>query len=81
MNPLLPPSTDMINMARIRVAGVGGLGMVAMSLVVAAFVPSIRFSMAIACALGVVLAAVLIAFRRRKGPLMTTFHLLDTTSK
>jgi hypothetical protein len=75
---LEPPSTSIINMARIRVSGVGGLGMVAMSIVVAAFVPSIRLSMAIACALGVVLAAVLIAFRRRKGPLISTFHLLDT---
>ena len=78
MKPLPPPSPHMINMARIRVSGVGGLGMVAMSVVVAAFVPSIRLSMAIAFVLGLALAAVLIAFRRRKGPLVTTFHLLDT---
>jgi hypothetical protein len=56
-------------MARIRVSGVGGLGMVAMSIVVAAFVPSIRLSMAIAFGLGVLLALVLIVIRKRKDPL------------
>jgi hypothetical protein len=66
---LEPPSTGIINMARIRVSGIGGLGMVAMALVVAAFVPSIRLSMAIAFALGIGLAVVLIGIRRRKGPL------------
>ena len=65
---LAQPSTDLINMARIRVAGVGGLGMVAMSIVVAIFVPRIRLTMIIALALGAVLAAVLIAQRRRRGP-------------
>jgi uncharacterized membrane protein YedE/YeeE len=80
---LEPPSTNMINMARIRVSGVGGLGMVAMSIVVAAFVPSIRISMAIAFGLGLVLAGVLIALRRRTGPLPSatdphSSHLLDT---
>ena len=66
---LEPPSTSIINMARIRVSGVGGLGMVAMSIVVAAFVPRIRSSMLIAFALGIGLALVLIARRRREGPL------------
>jgi hypothetical protein len=66
---LEPPSTGIINMARIRVSGVGGLGMVAMSIVVAAFVPSIRLSMIIAFGLGVVLAVALIAIRRRTDPL------------
>jgi hypothetical protein len=62
-----PPSTGMINMARIRVAGGGGLGMVAMSIVVAIFVPRIRFTMALAFVLGCVMAAVLVALRRRNG--------------
>lgn len=66
---LEPPSTNIINMARIRVSGVGGLGMVAMSIVVAAFVPRIRLSMAIAFALGTALAVIMIALRRRTGPL------------
>lgn len=62
-----PPSTGMINMAHIRVAGGGGLGMVAMSIVVAIFVPRIRFTMALAFVLGCVMAAVLVALRRREG--------------
>ena len=62
-----PPSTGMINMAHIRVAGAGGLGMVAMSVVVAIFVPRIRFTMALAFVLGCVMAAVLVALRRREG--------------
>ena len=65
---LEPPSPHLINMAHIRVAGVGGLGLVAMSLVVAIFVPVIRVAMTIALLLGVALAAALIAFRRRQGP-------------
>jgi hypothetical protein len=69
---LEPPSTNMINMARIRVTGVGGLGMVAMSIVVAIFVPRIRLTMAIALVLGGALAAALIALRRRQGPLGST---------
>ena len=64
---LEPPSTGMINMARIRVAGSGGLGMVAMSIVVAIFVPRIRVTMAVAFVLGCVMAAVLVAIRRRDG--------------
>jgi hypothetical protein len=58
-----------INMARIRVNGIGGLGMVAMATVVAFFVPQIRQSMAIALVLGVLFAVVLIVRRRRDGPL------------
>lgn len=69
---LAPPSTNMINMANIRVSGVGGLGMVAMSIVVAIFVPRIRLTMALALVLGAALAAALIAVRRRQGPLGST---------
>ena len=64
-----PPSPHLINMARIRVAGGGGLGMVAMAITVAIFVPRIRFSMAIALVLGGALSVGLIAYRRRQGPL------------
>ena len=63
------PSPNLINMARIRVDGVGGLGMVAMAITVAIFVPRIRSSMAIALLLGAIFAAALIAYRRRQGPL------------
>jgi hypothetical protein len=66
------PSTNVINMARIRVAGVGGLGMVAMAVTVAIFVPRIRSTMALALALGVAMAIALIALRRREGPLSSS---------
>jgi hypothetical protein len=62
-------STDVINMANIRVAGVGGLGLVAMALTVALNVPRIGQSMALGLVLGVVLAATLILLRRRQGPM------------
>jgi hypothetical protein len=59
---------DPINISRIPVSGVGGLGLVAMALVVAAFVPAIGVSMAVALAAGFVVAVLVIA-RRRHGPL------------
>jgi hypothetical protein len=71
---LEPLSPGLINMAHIRVEGVGGLGLVAMAVTVATFEPRIRFAMAIALALGVGLAAVLIALRRRTGPLSSGSH-------
>jgi len=67
--PLQPPSPGLINMAHIRVGGIGGLGMVAMAATVAIFVPRIRLTMAVALFLGMALAAVLIAVRRRTEPL------------
>jgi hypothetical protein len=63
------PSTDIINMARIRVAGIGGLGLVAMAGVVAFSIPRIRQSMAIALGLGALLGAVLVLWRRQAGPM------------
>jgi hypothetical protein len=60
-----PASPDHINMAHIRVAGIGGLGLVAMAGVVAWNVPEIRVAMAIAVVAGGALAAGLIAWRRR----------------
>jgi hypothetical protein len=62
----------LINMARIRVDGFGGLGLFAMALAVAMFVPRIRVEMGIALILGVLLAAALILLRRRRGPLTST---------
>jgi hypothetical protein len=69
-----PPSTNMINMARIRVSGVGGLGMVAMAVTVAIFVPRIRLTMIIALLLGAAMAALMIAVRRRSGSLPSSTH-------
>src|SRR5687767_4976909 len=63
-----PPSPSLINMAHIRPSGLGGLGMLAMAVTVAIFVPRIRLTMLIALVLGGAMSAVLIA-RRRKGPL------------
>jgi hypothetical protein len=62
-------SSDAINRAHIRVAGVGGLGLVAMAIVVALTLPSIGWSMALGLVLGVLFAVVLILLRRRQGPM------------
>lgn len=64
-----PLSTDVINMAHIRVAGIGGLGLVAMAAVVALNVPRIGRPIAAGMILGALCAALLIFWRRRKGPL------------
>jgi len=64
-----PISTDVINMARIRVDGIGGFGLVVMALTVAWFVLRIRQHIAIGVGLGVVFAVVLILLRRRSGPM------------
>jgi len=62
-------ATDAINIARIRVAGVGGLGLLAMATVVAWFVPRIGQTLLLGVTLGVFLAAILIIRRHRVGPL------------
>lgn len=64
-----PLSTDVINMASIKVAGVGGLGLVAMAAAVALDVPRIGETIGIGLVLGAVIAAVLIVRRRRAGPM------------
>jgi hypothetical protein len=72
VRPLAAPSPGLINMAHIRIEGIGGLGLVAVSIAVAIQVPRIRMTMAVALALGTVLGTVLIALRRRRGPLATS---------
>jgi hypothetical protein len=62
-----PISIDMINMASIKVAGVGGLGLVAMAAAVALGVPRIAQSMALGIALGAIGAAIVIFRRSRTG--------------
>ena len=66
--PLAAPSPSLINMARIRVEGGGGLGMVAAVILVAIVDPRIRVAIGIAAVLGLVFAAVLISRRRERGP-------------
>jgi hypothetical protein len=73
--PLLVPrvrhqqvlSTDVINMSSIKVAGIGGLGLVAMAAAVALDVPRIGQTVALGFGLGLIVAAVLIVARRRGG--------------
>lgn len=62
-----PLSTDVINMASIKVAGIGGLGMVAVCVVVALTIPVIFLSTSIGLVSGAVLAGYLIRRRRRLG--------------
>ena len=62
-----PISIDMINMASIKVAGVGGLGLVAMAAAVAWDIPRIAQSMALGIVFGAVAAAIVILRRRQTG--------------
>jgi hypothetical protein len=64
-----PPLVDAINIAHIKVTGIGGLGFVLLALAVAAYIPSIGVSLATGAALGIVFAVVLILRRRHTGPL------------
>lgn len=66
---LEPPSPSLINMANIRVEGIGGLGMVAAVVAVAVADPRIRLATILASVLGVGLALVLIRMRRGTGAL------------
>jgi len=59
------PSPSLINMAHIRVEGVGGLGMVAAVVVVALTAPRLRLATIAAAILGAGLAWLLIVIRRR----------------
>lgn len=66
---LAAPNPALINMANIRVEGIGGLGMVAAVIAVAIADSRIRAAIIIALVLGGGLALALIALRRRSGPL------------
>lgn len=75
-----PVSTDVINMARIRVAGVGGLGLVAMALAVAWVVPRIGQTLGIGFVLGAICGVVLILRRRRNGPMPSSGRRLGANT-
>jgi hypothetical protein len=77
---LAAPSYGLINMAHIRVEGVGGLGMVAAVVAVAVTDPRIRLAMIVASVLGIGLALVLIAKRRRTGSLPSSGDSPDDRS-
>ena len=61
--------SDVINMSRIRVAGIGGLGFVAMAAVVAFALPRVGDTVLLGLVGGAVAAALVIVHRRRSGPL------------
>jgi hypothetical protein len=66
---LAAPTPALINIATIRVEGIGGLGMVAAVVAVAIADPRIRVAIMIAAVLGAGLAFGLIVIRRRTGAL------------
>ena len=57
-----------INMSSIPVAGIGGLGLVAMAVLVSSVMPELRWTMAAGVAGGLVLAVGLVVFRRVRRP-------------
>jgi hypothetical protein len=63
------PLVDPINIAHIRITGIGGAGLVLLAFVVATYIPGIGVSLAIGAALGIVFSLILIVRRRRTGPL------------
>ena len=64
-----PMSTDVINIASIKVAGIGGLGLVAMATAVALDIPRVFQTVGLGLILGVGAAAILIVRRRASGAL------------
>ena len=68
------PTPALINIASIKVEGIGGLGMVAAVLAVAISDPRIRLAIMIAAVLGAALAIGLIVVRRRTGVLPSSLQ-------
>jgi len=62
---LEPMSPDLINMAHIRVTGVGGLGMLGAAVVTAFSLPEIGVALAVGAGLGAAIAVGLVAYRGR----------------
>ena len=60
-----PISPDVINMAHIRVAGVGGLSMIAAGIVIAVSLPEIGFSLLAGVGFGAMIAVGLVVYRSR----------------
>lgn len=65
---LEPVSPDTINMAHIRVAGTGGLGLVAACVIIAMYLPELRYALSIGLGLGAALATILIVARAHTRP-------------
>lgn len=64
-SPTEPLSPDAINMAHIKVEGVGGLGLIAAGMLIAIYLPEIGVSLLTGVGLGAALAVGLIAYRSR----------------
>jgi hypothetical protein len=62
-----PLSPDAINLSSIQVAGVGGLGMVAVSVIVALSMPAVGVPVGAGLVTGALMAWFLIQRRRRRG--------------
>ena len=73
-------STDVINMSSIKVAGIGGLGLVAMAAAVALDVPRIGQTLAIGAVCGALIAAVMIYRRRSSGSLPSSGHRMGANT-
>ena len=65
-------STDVINMAHIKVAGSAGLALVVVAFTVGLDIPEIGQLQAAGLAFGMVFAAGLILWRRRRGPISSS---------
>jgi hypothetical protein len=66
------PARDVINISSIRVAGLGGLGMIAVSVGLALTFPSIGWSLLLSAVLGTLLAVILIWRGRKLGPMRSS---------
>jgi hypothetical protein len=75
-----PLTTDVINMASIKVAGVGGLGLVAVAAAIALDIPRIFQTIAIGVVLGIGLAAFLILRRRETGSMPSSGRKLGANT-
>ncbi|HEY2435244.1 MAG TPA: hypothetical protein VGI12_21415 [Vicinamibacterales bacterium] len=64
-SPLEPMSPDLINMAHIRIAGLGGLGMLGAVVVTALALPEIGVALAASVGIGAAIGAGLVAYRSR----------------
>lgn len=66
-DPFEHSNADLINMSRIRVAGIGGLGLIVVAAAMAMTFPRIGWSVAVSAVAGVVLAMTWIYMRREHG--------------